>query len=87
MFTHMPKSWFEWMKAQTGLRVSEEFYADMKATATIRMGQILMNGLAEDLDPAERRGWVGRFEKTKTRIGIVAEVLDDDEKACLERGN
>ena len=86
IFTHIPESWFGWVKAKTGLKVSEELYTDMKAAATIRMGQIVMNGIAEDLDPAETRGWVGRFENTKTRTCIVAGILDDNEKACLERG-
>jgi len=86
LLTHLPNSISEWVQKKAGLKVSPELYKDMKAAATIRMGQIVMNALAEDMDPSETRGWVGRFENTKMRTCIVAGILDDDEKACLERG-
>ena len=74
------------MQTKTGFKVSPELYADMKAVGTYRIGQLVTNAVAEDFDPAEEKGWVGRFEKTETRTCIVAGVLDDNEKDCLERG-
>lgn len=85
-FTHLPKTWRNWVIAKSGLQASEELVTDMKAVATIRMGQIYVTAMAEDLDPEEKRGWVGRFEATKARTCIVAATLDDSVKACLERG-
>ena len=85
-FTHLPKTWRNWVIAKSGLQASEELVADMKAVATVRMGQIYVTAMAEDLDPEEKSGWVGRFEATKARTCIVAATLDDKVEACLERG-
>lgn len=86
VFTHIPRSWCEWVQTKTGFKVSPELCADMKAAGTYRVGQLVMNAIAEDFDPAEEKGWEGRFEKTERRTCIVAGVLDDIEKDCLERG-
>jgi hypothetical protein len=57
----------------------------MKVAATYRMGQTVAKALAEDPNDNERN-WRGLSERVMARTCVVAGILDDGEKDCLERG-
>jgi pimeloyl-ACP methyl ester carboxylesterase len=83
--THMPRSWFRWVCDKSGMSISEELYADMKARASLRLGHAVMGALAEIRTPDED-GWRRLCEGVKARTCIVAAALDDGVKECGERG-
>jgi hypothetical protein len=69
---------------KTGVQISDELLADMKVASSYRMGQTVARALAED--PANpERNWRGLSERVTARTCVVAGVLGDGEKDCLER--
>jgi len=85
MLHYLPKSLFRWVCKKTGVQISDELLADMKVASPYRLGQTVARAVAED--PANpERNWRGLSERVTARTCVVAGLLDDGEKDCLERG-
>jgi hypothetical protein len=81
----LPSSLFRWVCNKSGVQISDELFADMKVASSYRMGQTVAKALAEDPTNNDRN-WRGLSERVSARTCVVAGVLDDGEKDCLERG-
>ncbi|KAF8867270.1 alpha/beta-hydrolase [Acephala macrosclerotiorum] len=90
--THLPRSWWLWICNKVGLKVVDELYLDMRAASSYRLGQAVVNNLAEDKSIKEKN-WEGLCELTTARTCIVAgangdSVQDTEIKGrCLIKGN
>lgn len=84
LLTHMSKVWFEWIYEKFGLRVRDELFEDMKATATYRLGQAVAENLSENAHTD--RNWKVASERTSARTCVVAGALDDSENDASTRG-
>jgi len=82
---YLPKPVFQWMCDKSGVQISNELLADMKVAITYRMGQNVASKLAEDPSDGDRN-WRGLSERVTARTCVVAGIVDDGEKDCLERG-
>lgn len=82
--THMSKTSFEWIYEKFGLRVEDELFEDMKATANYRLGQAVAENLSENAQTD--RNWKVISERTSARACVVTGALDDGEKDASIRG-
>jgi hypothetical protein len=82
---YLPKSLFQWVCNRSGVKVSEELLADLRAPSPYHLGQTVAKELAEDQDDSTSN-WGGLSERVAARSCVVAGVLDDGKKDCLERG-
>jgi pimeloyl-ACP methyl ester carboxylesterase len=82
--THLPKFFWEGVTMRTGLQISENLYADIKAAATYRLGHSLSTAMSED--PKSEKNWKDLSESVKARSLVVAGVLIDSEEDCRVRG-
>jgi pimeloyl-ACP methyl ester carboxylesterase len=82
---YLPKSLFQWVCNRSGVKVSEELLADLRAPSPYHLGQTVAKELAEDPDDSTSN-WGGLSERVAVRSCVVAGVLDDGKKDCLERG-
>ncbi|PMD34601.1 alpha/beta-hydrolase [Hyaloscypha variabilis F] len=82
---YLPTPLFQWVCNRSGVKISEELLADLRAPSPYRLGQMVAKQLAEDPDDSTRN-WGGLSERVVARSCIVAGVLDDGKKDCLERG-
>jgi pimeloyl-ACP methyl ester carboxylesterase len=78
-------AFFGWACKKMGLQVTDEMIADTRGAASHRLGQSICGELAEDMRDSQRN-WGGMSERVKARTCVVAGVLEDGEKDCLERG-
>jgi pimeloyl-ACP methyl ester carboxylesterase len=82
---YVPTALFLWVCNKAGLQISEELLADLRAPSPYHLGQTVAKELAED--PKDNtRNWGGLSEKVAARSCVVAGVIDDGAKDCLERG-
>jgi pimeloyl-ACP methyl ester carboxylesterase len=82
---YLPKSLLLWVCNRSGVKVSEELLADLRTPSPYRLGQTVAKELAEDPDDSTSN-WGGLSEMVAARSCVVAGVLDDGKKDCLERG-
>jgi pimeloyl-ACP methyl ester carboxylesterase len=83
--TCLPEFLLRWMLTKMGLQVNDELRGDMRAAARSG-GQGIMEALSVAPGPGGEDGWKAVFERARARTCVVAGVLDDKEKECLERG-
>ena len=82
---YLPNSLFQWVFNYSVVKVSEELLADLRAPSPYRLGQTVAKELAEGPDDSTRN-WKWLSERVAVRSCVVAGVLDDGKKDCLERG-
>jgi pimeloyl-ACP methyl ester carboxylesterase len=82
---YLPKSLFQWVCNRSGMKISDELLADLRAPSPYRLGQTVVKELSEDPDD-NSKNWGGLSKRVAVRSCVVAGVLDDGKKDCLERG-
>jgi len=86
VLTYLPRFLLMWMLTKSDLKVSEELLGDVRAGARYSLGRAVMEALATPSGAGGEDGWKPLYEGVNARTCIVAGVLEDSEKACLERG-